>query len=121
MGNPCAPCLPSSVSPGKMLGAVATVAGMAARGFGLEADAFTSRMQHAPHLLAPTGVAGWAGAMLCGALGRRRGYPAKLVLCLLRWPRRHRLLNSSPLQTTQSHETSAGSPWTLNQSINKCN
>ncbi|KAL4430971.1 hypothetical protein ABPG75_006227 [Micractinium tetrahymenae] len=40
---------------GKMLGAVATVAEMAARGFGLEPDAFTSRMQHAPHLLAPTG------------------------------------------------------------------
>lgn len=40
---------------GKMLGAVGTVAEMAARGFGLEADAFTSRMAHAPHLLAPTG------------------------------------------------------------------
>lgn len=41
---------------GKMLGAVATVAEMAARGFGLEPDAFTSRMRHAPHLLAPTGA-----------------------------------------------------------------
>lgn len=41
---------------GKLLGAVATVAEMAARGFGLEADAFTARMQHAPHLLAPTGA-----------------------------------------------------------------
>lgn len=40
---------------GKMLGAVATVAEMAARGLGLEPDAFTSRMRHAPHLLAPTG------------------------------------------------------------------
>ncbi|KAI7836680.1 hypothetical protein COHA_009456 [Chlorella ohadii] len=40
---------------GKMLGAVGTVAEMAARGFGLEPDAFTSRMAHAPHLLAPTG------------------------------------------------------------------
>ncbi len=46
---------PLSKFAGKMLGAVATVAEMAARGFGLEPDAFTARMRHAPHLLAPTG------------------------------------------------------------------
>ena len=39
-----------------MLGAVATVAETAARGFGLPPDAFTSRMHQAPHLLAPTGA-----------------------------------------------------------------
>jgi hypothetical protein len=40
------------------------VAEMAARGFGLEPDAFTSRMQHAPHFLAPTGA-----PLLCHAAG----------------------------------------------------
>jgi heme A synthase len=39
----------------KLLGAVQAVAGMAAVGFGLPADAFTSRMTLGPHLLAPTG------------------------------------------------------------------
>ena len=52
-----------------MLGAVGTVAEMAARGFGLEADAFTSRMTHAPHLLAPTGARGtrhtWSSQAQC--------------------------------------------------------
>ncbi|KAF6250741.1 Clavaminate synthase-like protein [Scenedesmus sp. NREL 46B-D3] len=39
----------------KLLGAVEAVAAMAALGFGLPADAFTSRMALGPHLLAPTG------------------------------------------------------------------
>lgn len=41
----------------KMLAAVETAAEMAARGFGLDPDAFTRRMRLGPHLLAPTGVA----------------------------------------------------------------
>ena len=40
----------------KMLVAVETAAEMAARGFGLEPDAFTRRMRMGPHLLAPTGA-----------------------------------------------------------------
>jgi hypothetical protein len=40
----------------KMLGTVAVVAEVVARGFGLQADAFTRRMQYGPHLLAPTGM-----------------------------------------------------------------
>jgi hypothetical protein len=40
----------------KMLGTVAVVAEVVARGFGLQSDAFTRRMQHGPHLLAPTGM-----------------------------------------------------------------
>jgi isopenicillin N synthase-like dioxygenase len=39
----------------KMLAACEKVATLAAHGFGLEDDAFTSRMHLAPHLLAPTG------------------------------------------------------------------
>ena len=39
----------------KMLAAVHTVAQMSAVGFGLPASAFTERMAHGPHLLAPTG------------------------------------------------------------------
>jgi hypothetical protein len=39
----------------KLLGAVESVAAMAAVGFGLRADAFTSLMAGGPHLLAPTG------------------------------------------------------------------
>lgn len=39
----------------KILGTVRTVSEMAAVGFRLPADAFTSRMHCAPHLLAPTG------------------------------------------------------------------
>lgn len=39
----------------KMLAAVHTVAQMSAVGFGLPAGAFTERMTHGPHLLAPTG------------------------------------------------------------------
>uniref|UniRef100_A0A383VB58 Isopenicillin N synthase-like Fe(2+) 2OG dioxygenase domain-containing protein n=1 Tax=Tetradesmus obliquus TaxID=3088 RepID=A0A383VB58_TETOB len=39
----------------KLLGAVQAVAAMVALGFGLPADAFTSRMELGPHLLAPTG------------------------------------------------------------------
>lgn len=39
----------------KILGAVKTVAEMAALGFNLPADTFTSKMHCAPHLLAPTG------------------------------------------------------------------
>lgn len=38
-----------------MLNATFTAAEMAAIGMGLERDAFTSRMQGGPHLLAPTG------------------------------------------------------------------
>lgn len=41
----------------KMLAAVSTVAEVVACGLGLPADAFTSRMQMGPHLLAPTGKA----------------------------------------------------------------
>ncbi|DBB09053.1 TPA: hypothetical protein ACH3X3_007676 [Trebouxia sp. C0006] len=40
----------------KMLAAVHTVAQMSAVGFGLPAGAFTERMAHGPHLLAPTGA-----------------------------------------------------------------
>lgn len=40
----------------KMLVAVETAAEMAARGFGLESDAFARRMRLGPHLLAPTGA-----------------------------------------------------------------
>ncbi|XP_051141212.1 uncharacterized protein LOC127258393 [Andrographis paniculata] len=39
----------------KMISAVEAVAEMAAIGFGLEKDAFTSLMKQGPHLLAPTG------------------------------------------------------------------
>ncbi|PIA48531.1 hypothetical protein AQUCO_01400844v1 [Aquilegia coerulea] len=39
----------------KMVSAIEAVAEMAAIGFGLERDAFTSLMQKGPHLLAPTG------------------------------------------------------------------
>jgi len=39
----------------KMLKTVETVSEMAALGFGLPADAFTSRMLNGPHILAPTG------------------------------------------------------------------
>ena len=39
-----------------MVGAVTLAAQMAARGFGLPADAFTRRMARGPHLLAPTGT-----------------------------------------------------------------
>jgi len=39
---------------GKLLGCVTGVAEMAARGFGLADDAFSSRMNMGPHLLAPT-------------------------------------------------------------------
>lgn len=38
-----------------MVGAIETAAEMAALGFGLEQDAFTSLMKFGPHLLAPTG------------------------------------------------------------------
>lgn len=38
----------------KLLGCVTAVAEMAATGFGLESDAFSSRMSMGPHLLAPT-------------------------------------------------------------------
>ena len=38
-----------------MLGALFVVADMTARGFNMKADAFTSRMEYGPHLLAPTG------------------------------------------------------------------
>lgn len=40
---------------GKMLGALFVVADMTARGFNMKPDAFTSRMEFGPHLLAPTG------------------------------------------------------------------
>ena len=39
----------------KMLGTVCTVSEIVAVGLGLDRDAFTSRMQMGPHLLAPTG------------------------------------------------------------------
>jgi hypothetical protein len=55
----------------KLLGAVEAVAAMAAVGFGLPADAFTSRMALGPHLLAPTGSDlqqhGDKGTVLAGA------------------------------------------------------
>lgn len=60
-----------------MLGAVATVAEMAARGLGLEPDAFTSRMRHAPHLLAPTGEHSTRGCSLPG-LCRAPAAPSEL-------------------------------------------
>ena len=44
----------------KMLAAVHTVAHMAAIGFALPPDAFTERMLHGPHLLAPTGTSATA-------------------------------------------------------------
>ncbi len=54
----------------KMLDCVETVAQGAAIGFGLEADAFTSRMALGPHLLAPTGTDlaahGQLGAVMAG-------------------------------------------------------
>jgi isopenicillin N synthase-like dioxygenase len=40
---------------GKMLDAVTVVAEMAAVGFDMAPDSFTSRMKFGPHLLAPTG------------------------------------------------------------------
>ena len=40
----------------RMLATVSTVAEVVAVGLGLERDAFTSRMQMGPHLLAPTGI-----------------------------------------------------------------
>lgn len=40
---------------GKMTSALFTLAEMAATGFNLPADSFTSRMMYGPHLLAPTG------------------------------------------------------------------
>ena len=40
----------------RMLASVSTVAEVVARGLGLPADAFTSRMHLGPHLLAPTGA-----------------------------------------------------------------
>lgn len=40
----------------KMLATVSTVAEVVACGLGLASDAFTSRMQLGPHLLAPTGA-----------------------------------------------------------------
>ncbi|XP_042421624.1 uncharacterized protein LOC122009506 [Zingiber officinale] len=39
----------------KMIATIEVVAEMAAIGFGLDKDAFTSLMDHAPHLLSPTG------------------------------------------------------------------
>ncbi|XP_042375048.1 uncharacterized protein LOC121969166 isoform X1 [Zingiber officinale] len=39
----------------KMIAAIEVVAEMAAIGFGLDKDAFTSLMDHGPHLLSPTG------------------------------------------------------------------
>jgi hypothetical protein len=60
-------------SAGKLLGTVRAVAEMAARGFGLQPDAFSSRMEHAPHLLAPTGTA---------LSGRLVPCPAALTLSL---------------------------------------
>lgn len=47
----------------KMLAAVHTVSQMAAIGFGLPAGAFTERMAHGPHLLAPTGNTGCLAAL----------------------------------------------------------
>ena len=39
-----------------LLGALEGLAEMAALGFDLPADSFTSRMKYGPHLLAPTGT-----------------------------------------------------------------
>lgn len=46
---------PRAMLAGKLLGTALSVAGAVAQGLGLPADAFTSRMHHGPHLLAPTG------------------------------------------------------------------
>ena len=55
---------------GKMLDALFVLAEMAAVGFDMPADAFTSRMQFGPHLLAPTGSDfskfGTVGTVLAG-------------------------------------------------------
>ena len=61
----------------KMLATVSTVAEVVAVGLGLERDAFTSRMQMGPHLLAPTGhlcfhpADGSAGSGSCAVSGTR--------------------------------------------------
>jgi isopenicillin N synthase-like dioxygenase len=55
---------------GKMTDALFTIAEMAAVGFNMPADSFTSRMMYGPHLLAPTGsdlkVFGEVGHVLAG-------------------------------------------------------
>jgi hypothetical protein len=70
----------------KLLGAVEAVAAMAALGFGLPADAFTSRMALGPHLLAPTGSDlqqhGQQGTVLAGA-GKRLKIRCWMLLGLL--------------------------------------
>ena len=54
----------------KMLNALNVTAEMAAKGFGLPSDAFSSRLSCGPHLLAPTGsdysVSGEEGTVLAG-------------------------------------------------------
>ncbi|KAF8056110.1 DEGP9 [Scenedesmus sp. PABB004] len=75
------PVVPRGLPPGRwaavmdgwgasLLGAVRTVAAMAALGFGLAADALTSRLEGGPHLLAPTGsdlaAHGARGTVLAG-------------------------------------------------------
>jgi hypothetical protein len=55
---------------GQMTAALFTLAEMAAEGFGMPADAFTSRLLYGPHLLAPTGsdfnTFGQEGTVLAG-------------------------------------------------------
>jgi len=55
---------------GKMLACLEIVATMAAKGLGLESEAFTKMMEHGPHLLAPTGsdfrAHGQLGTVLAG-------------------------------------------------------
>jgi hypothetical protein len=69
----------------KLLGVVEAVAAMAALGFGLPADAFTSRMALGPHLLAPTGSDlqqhGQKGTVLAGACGLLIGLGTVRACC----------------------------------------
>jgi hypothetical protein len=75
----------------KLLGAVQAVAAMAAVGFGLPADAFTSRMALGPHLLAPTGsdleqhgkpgtvlAGGWKPGIVAGWIQLKHVYGCRL-------------------------------------------
>ena len=54
----------------KMLNALNVTAEMAAKGFGLPSDAFSSRLSYGPHLLAPTGsdysISDGEGTVLAG-------------------------------------------------------
>ena len=66
----------------KLLGAVTLAAEMVACGFGLEADAFTRRMQLGPHLLAPTGACVAHGISGVGAGGQELEATPAVCRCL---------------------------------------